>query len=582
VSFRAAAGDRPVEAAGEAPDGQRRLAIAVAVAAPLAYGVTVALFHGALGDTLLGLGLVAVIVAGAARGIRFGLGCALAVALYNVTFAVLGLDRAVGEAIAGSALLLASHAVVGASIGALGDGLRRERRERQRAEQAAQFFATHDPLTALPSRSVLEARLDVEIDHAGRERQALAVMLVGLDRFKTVNDALGHEAGDRLLREVARRMSSCLRGSDTVARLGGDQFVALVPTVATGEAASRVARKVLDALELPVTVDGHELRLSASVGVARFPEDGRKAADLVKHADQALSRAKQRGRRTVEVYTSAMTATNSPALARIALERHLHQAVARDQLEAVYQPQIDLRTGQLDGFEVLLRWRHPELGLVPPGEFIPLAEDTGLIVPLGEWVLEAACRQGRLWQDQGRRVRLAVNLSVVQLRQPDVAERFAAILARTGFDPRLLELEITEAVLLGHDDTSHVQLAQLRELGLALAIDDFGTGYSSLAYLTRLNVDALKIDRTFVTALSPGSQTDAVVRAIVAVARSLRLRVVAEGVETEAQRELLAGLDVDIIQGYVVSYPLNVADATRVLHARAARTLTPPVVSTLN
>jgi diguanylate cyclase (GGDEF)-like protein len=548
-----------------------------ALAVLLAYGLAVTFLQRPFEDAIFGLGLALVIAGGAARGLRAGLAAAGAVAVVNVLVVMVGPAEDLGPALARAALFLGGHALGGASIGALGDGLRRERARRQTAERAAEFLATHDPLTALPSRSMLEDRLDVAITQAGRERETLAVMLVDLDRFKTVNDALGHEAGDDLLREVAARMQACLRGSDTVARLGGDQFVALVPTIATPEAGARVGHKVLAALDRPVMIGGHEIRLSASVGMARFPDDGRDSRTLVMNADLALGRAKERGGRSVEIYTPSMS---SPALERMRLERLLHQAIDRNELEAFFQPQVDLATGQIGAFEVLARWRHPDRGYVPPSEFIPIAEESGLIVPIGERMLEAACRQGRLWHDQGHRVRLAVNLSVVQLRQKDLADRFAAVFARTRFEPAFVELEITEALALGHDDESRSSLARLRELGVQLAIDDFGTGYSSLAYLTRLPVDALKIDRSFVAELAPGSHTDAVVKAIIAIARSLQLRVVAEGVETERQRELLTGLGADAIQGFLISRPLPAADATRLLALPAPSEATPRVPST--
>ena len=298
---------------------------------------------------------------------------------------------------------------------------------------------------------MLEDRLDVEIAHAGPRAQTLAVMLVDLDRFKNVNDALGHEAGDDLLREVAARMQACLRGSDTVARLGGDQFVALVPTVATPEAGARVAHKVLAALDRPVMLDGHEVRLSASVGLARFPDDGRDSRTLVMNADLALGRAKERGGRSVEVYSPSMS---KPALERMRLERQLHQALDRRELEASSSRRSICAPGAIDAFEVLARWRHPDRGFVSPAEFIPVAEESGLIVPIGELMLEAACRQGRQWHEQ----RLAGATGGEPVGGAAAAAGPGRSLrrcsARTGFDPAFIELEITEALALGHDDAS--------------------------------------------------------------------------------------------------------------------------------
>jgi diguanylate cyclase (GGDEF)-like protein len=460
------------------------------------------------------------------------------------------------------------QATVGAVVGRLHDLLKQALAARTKAERAATFLASHDPVTALPTRPVLEERLDLALEQSRREKKGLAVLLIDLDRFKTVNESLGRDAGDHVLRAVAERLQACLRGTDTVARLGGDELVVIAPTVAGAEAATLVATKVLRAIEAPTLVAGQEVRLTASIGVALFPADAADGPTLLVNADLALARAKEQGRRTFQIFSKSMS---QPARHRLDLERSLRRAIERNELVAYFQPQVDLRSGRISGMEALVRWKHPERGMVPPNEFIPIAEDTGLIVPLGEWVLEAACRQARQWHAQGfPGLRVAVNLSVVQLRESDLAQRFAAILARTGLDPRFLELEITEALVARNDQNTREQLARLREMGVQLAIDDFGTGYSSLAYLTRLPIDCLKIDRSFVNDLQPGSNTEAVVRAILAIARSLHLRVVAEGVETDAQRELLVALGAQEMQGFLFSRPLPDVEATALLTTHRA------------
>jgi diguanylate cyclase (GGDEF)-like protein len=534
----------------------------------LGYALLVSSLYGSFGEAVLALGLIVSVAAGALAGARTAVLVAAGITAYDVAFVTITGHGTLVWCAPRALAALAVQGAMGAVVGRLHDLLKQALAARTKAERAATFLASHDPVTALPTRPVLEERLELALNQARREKKGLAVLLIDLDRFKTVNESLGRDAGDSVLRAVAERLQACLRGTDTVARLGGDELVVIAPTVAGPEAATLVATKVLRAIEAPALVAGQEVRLTASVGVALFPGDAADGPSLLVNADLALARAKEQGRRTFQIFSKAMS---QPARHRLDLERSLRRAIERDELVAYFQPQVDLRSGRISGMEALVRWKHPERGMVPPNEFIPIAEDSGLIVPLGEWVLEAACRQARLWHTQGfPGLRVAVNLSVVQLRESDLAQRFAAILARTGLDPRFLELEITEALVARNDQNTREQLARLRDMGVQLAIDDFGTGYSSLAYLTRLPIDCLKIDRSFVNDLQAGSNTEAVVRAILAIARSLHLRVVAEGVETEAQRELLVGLGAQEMQGFLFSRPLPDVEATALLTSHRA------------
>jgi diguanylate cyclase (GGDEF)-like protein len=545
----------------------------------LGYALVVALLRPLFGDGVFSASVVVAVVAAVAGGVRGALLGAGVLAVYDLGFFLAMNDHA-GAVLPWWGLAQAGYLLVALPVGVLQDRLRRESAKRVQAEQAARFLATHDPVTELPTRLLLQDRLDMQIALARRENHGLCVLVVDLDSFKTVNDHLGHNAGDDVLREAASRMQATLRASDTVARLGGDEFIAILPAVETPEAAGIVASKILQCLQAPFTIAGQAVYVTASIGVAMFPSDGTDGVTLIKNGDLAMFRAKEQGRRSFQLFSESMTRR---ALGRVNVEHGLRQALEQGQLVAHFQPQADLDSGRIVGMEALLRWNHPERGVVPPNDFIPVAEETGLIVPLGEWVLEAACRQTRAWQAQGHPdLRVAVNLSVVQLRERDLADRFAAILERTGLDPRYLELEITEALVLRTDENSRDQLAKLRAMGVRLAIDDFGTGYSSLAYLTRLQVDTLKIDRSFVGELTPGSNTEAVVRAITAIARSLQLRVIAEGVETEQQRDLLAALGSHEMQGYLFSRPLPAAEATRLLAQRAHKAGNERAVEALN
>ncbi|MDP3815819.1 EAL domain-containing protein [Pseudomonas sp.] len=418
--------------------------------------------------------------------------------------------------------------------------------------------AHHDPLTGLPNRMLFEARLRAALEDAQTDQRLGAVLFIDLDRFKHINDSLGHPVGDQLLKSIAERLKTHLRDIDTVARLGGDEFIILLPGLQHASDAERVAHKLLDCFNQPFEVDEQELFISASIGISRYPEDGEDVATLVKNADAAMYRSKARGRNRVELYTRDLT---FQATERMALERELRRALERNELQLYYQPKLSLASQRLVGAEALLRWHHPLFGEIPPDRFIPLAEETGLIISLGDWVLEQTCRQMQQWQSQHAPFGpISVNLTGVQLRQPSLLARIASLLEQHGLAPGLLQLEITESFIMNQAKDALKLLHQLKNLGVQLAIDDFGTGYSSLSYLKRLPVDTLKIDQSFVRGLPNDPNDVAIARAIIALGRSMQLTVIAEGVETKAQELFLAAEGCEQIQGFVVSRAIQ-ADA---------------------
>ena len=414
--------------------------------------------------------------------------------------------------------------------------------------------AHHDPLTGLPNRMLFEARLHAALEDARLDKRMDAVLFIDLDRFKHINDSLGHPVGDQLLKSIATRLKSHLRDIDTVARLGGDEFIILLPGLQQDDDAELVANKLLDCFSLPFQFDEQELFISASIGISRYPDDGDDVATLVKNADAAMYRSKARGRNRVELYTRDLT---FQATERMALESELRRAIELEQLQLYYQPKRSLSSNRLIGAEALLRWHHPVFGEIPPDRFIPLAEETGLIISLRDWVLRQACWQMQQWLEQHAPFGpLSVNLTGVQLRQPHLLARISSLLEDHNLAPALLQLEITESFIMNQAEEALRLLHQLKSLGIQLAIDDFGTGYSSLSYLKRLPVDTLKIDQSFVRGL-PGDGNDvAIVRAIIALGRSMQLTVIAEGVETTAQELFLAAEGCEQIQGFVISRPI--------------------------
>jgi diguanylate cyclase (GGDEF)-like protein len=384
-------------------------------------------------------------------------------------------------------------------------------------------------------------------------------MFIDLDRFKTVNDSLGHDVGDQLLIAVARRIRAALRESDTVARLGGDEFVIVVPGIAGPEDAARVAAKIVAEVGEPLVLAGHSLHTSPSIGIGIFPTDGNCADTLMKNADAAMYFAKQHGRNSFHFFTADMDVT---ANERLQLETQMHQALDRQEFFLVFQPQVEILTGRVVGVEALVRWRHPDRGEIQPERFIPIAEETGLIIPLGAWVLEDACRQAMAWRNGASSLRIAVNLSVHQLKDRNLVTHVAATLAKTGLPPERLELEITESAMMEHPEAAVDMLRSLAALGVHLAIDDFGIGYSSLSYLKRIPNSRLKIDRSFVMDLETDANDIAITEGIIVLARSLGLPVLAEGIETSAQLDMLKSLGCGEGQGFLFSRPLS-ADALR-------------------
>ncbi len=428
--------------------------------------------------------------------------------------------------------------------------------ERKAAEARINYLAYHDTLTGLPNRVALEERLVESVAHAGRARGQLAVMFLSLDRFKKFNDTLGHVIGDRLLKSVAERLTAAVRDGDTVARFGSDEFAFLLTRIEGADDAARAAREFQRILDPLFDVEEHELYVTGSIGIGLYPEDGVDAQGLLKSAGSALYRAKQSGGNNYQFYTADM---NERALHRLALENKLRWAIERGEFRVYYQPQVSIGTGRVTGMEALVRWQHPEMGLVPPVEFIPLAEDTGLISPIGEWVLRTACAQARAWQDDGfDQLRVGVNLSPRQFQQPDLVPMVERLLKETGLDAASLELEVTESSVMKNAESSIRTLGELKAMGIKIAVDDFGSGYSSLSYLKSLPIDVLKIDQSFVRDMTSDPKDAAIVMAIIQLAHSLQLEVKAEGVETEEQLRFLSLLRCDAMQGYLFCKPLPV------------------------
>ena len=426
---------------------------------------------------------------------------------------------------------------------------------RRQVEERLRYLTHYDELTGLANRSLLKERLDEACQRVRRSGRNLAVLHLDLDRFKTLNESLGHEIADELLKEIARRISQVLPDADTLARLSGDEFVVLLEAYGSLSGLVHLGTRLLKRIRQPVIVDGHELVVSASIGATLMPDNAREAIVLLRQADTAMQHAKHLGGNTLQFFTDRLQLASVETLQ---LENQLRKALDEDQLEVFYQPRMRLADDYIDAAEALVRWRHPHQGLIAPGHFIPLAEETGLIIPLGETVLRKACAQARRWQQDGTgEIRVSVNLSAKQLRQGNLVTLVRQVLDDTGLPARLLELELTESQLLDDVENAITTCRQLRELGVSLAIDDFGTGYSSLSYLKRFPVDYVKIDRAFVAELDQCGEDAAIVRAIIAMAHSLELKVVAEGVETEPQRDFLRAQGCDEIQGYLLSPPVE-------------------------
>ena len=433
-------------------------------------------------------------------------------------------------------------------------GVSRDVTERKRVEEQIEYQAYHDALTGLPNRRLFRDRLTVALAHARRLKNPLAVMFLDLDRFKVVNDTLGHSTGDELLKAIAARLQASLREEDSIARMGGDEFTVLLADLKTPDDAAKIALKVLETVALPLQIDGTELFITTSIGIALFPSDGDTAEMLLANADHAMYRAKDAGRNSYQMFTPAM---NSRALERLSLENDLRHALERGELELHYQPQINIVSGRVMGVEALLRWNRPGFGLVSPMDFIPIAEETRLIVPIGEWVLREACRQAKAWQgDRPSGFRMAVNLSPRQFQHSDLPQVIASALELSGLAPGDLELEITESLAMQNTSRTISTLHRLREMGVQIAIDDFGTGHSSLNYLRSFPIDSVKIDQEFVQEIEASAPDRAIVSAVIGMARGLRLRVTAEGVETDHQLAFLREQGCEEVQGFLFGEPV--------------------------
>ena len=441
-------------------------------------------------------------------------------------------------------------------------GLVRDISERKRTEEQIRRLAYCDSLTGIPNRQAFLETLERELHRSKVGNKKFAVLFMDLDAFKRINDTLGHNVGDHLLKIVSERLRETIRPCDLVsrgdqshnlARLGGDEFTILIPDLERVENALNVAHRVKDAMRRPFLIEGHEIFVTASIGISLFPEDGDDCDSLLKYADTAMYHAKNCGKNNAKLYSSSLT---MQIMSHVKLEVGLRKALKNEELYLLYQPQIDVRSGEIVGVEALVRWRHPERGIISPTEFIPLAEETGLIVPIGEWVLRTACIQARQWQKATQRsLRMAVNLSAKQFKDENLTQIVVSALNDTGLEPRLLELELTEGTLMDDARATMATLEQLRAIGVYLSIDDFGTGYSSMNYLKRFDVRALKIDKSFICGLPQDSENAAITRAIIAMAHGLKMIVVAEGVETDEQLVMLEEYGCDLVQGYYLGHP---------------------------
>ncbi|MDD2924158.1 EAL domain-containing protein [Rhodoferax sp.] len=441
--------------------------------------------------------------------------------------------------------------------------------ERKANEERARFLVYHDGLTGLPNHLLAFDRLQQAMAYADREGNKVALLFLDLDNFKTINDSLGHTVGDKLIRKVATRISQCVRDTDTVSRQGGDEFLIVLPALSDTDAGAPVLDKLLQSIHRPMTIDGHELSTTVSIGIAMYPDDGRDFESLMKKADTAMYQAKEAGRNTYRFFNRQM---NDDVLENLKMRSGMGHALEHGEFVLHYQPQIDLRSGALMGVEALIRWQHPALGLVPPGRFIPVAEETGVIVAVGEWVLMEACRQAAVWQQSGLpKVSVAVNLSAIQFQRGNLEAIVLRALSQSGLDPALLELELTESILIRNTETILATVQRLKLLGVMLSIDDFGTGYSSLSYLKRFRVDKLKIDQSFVRDLAHDPDDAAIVRAVVQMAHSLGLRTIAEGVEDDHVLNHLRIFHCDEAQGYHIAKPLTAAEMTSYLIAEQQR-----------
>jgi diguanylate cyclase (GGDEF)-like protein len=435
----------------------------------------------------------------------------------------------------------------------------------KRAQETIRHLTYYDPVTRLPNRYLFQDRLGQAMERARRADRRVALVLVSLDRFKTINETLGHQVGDALLREVAQRLSTSVRGEDTVSRLRGDTFCCVLAELNHTHDANPVINRILDGFAQPFNINEHELFITASLGISLFPLDGTEIDDLLQKAESAVNRSKERAENTYHFYTPEM---NANSMERLRLETDLRKAVNRGELILYFQPKVLAESGKLVGAEALVRWRHPEYGMVPPGRFIPIAEDTGLILPIGSSVLRQACQQVKSWLDQGlTAVPVAVNLSAHQFRQNDMVQSITRVIAESGIPDGLIELELTESAVMRNADSAVMLLNELHGMGLTIAIDDFGTGYSSLSYLKKFPIDRLKVDRSFVQDLGTSQAGEEIVGAIIALAHSLKMSVIAEGVENSLQLQMLRDLNCEEVQGFYFGRPVPAEEFALMLAA---------------
>lgn len=442
-------------------------------------------------------------------------------------------------------------------------GISQDITSRKETEERLNYMANHDALTNLPNRTLFNDRLNNALARGERYGANLAILFLDLDRFKIINDTLGHDIGDLLLQNLARRLSESLRGADTVARWGGDEFIVLLGEIRTGQDGAAAARRILNLFSEPFLLGGQEIFVTASIGISIYPKDGKDAQTLLSNADTAMYRAKQQGKNNYQFYTAEM---NASALERLRLESDLRRALERGEFSLYYQPKINISSGQIVGVEALIRWNHPSRGMIPPQDFIPLAEETGLIVPLGEWVLQTACKQNHEWHAAGiSSIRVAVNVSTQQFRKENLTETIDRILQQTNLQNCLLELEITESVMMEDMERAITVMSELSDRGIHFSVDDFGTGYSSLVYLKRFPINILKIDRSLVRHIPSNPDDTAIASAIISLGKSLNLKVVAEGVETQEQLMFFRKQGCDEAQGYLFSHPLPGEEMTDLL-----------------
>jgi len=435
--------------------------------------------------------------------------------------------------------------------------------ELKEAEQKIRFMAYYDSLTLLPNRMLFKERLNTEIAHALRRGNMVTTMFLDLDEFKLINDTLGHAIGDRLLQEVANKLKECVNEDDTVARMGGDEFILLFPYVKEIKEMEHMAQKILDTLKKPFIIENNELYVTTSIGLSIFPLDGKDIDVLIKNADMAMYRAKDQGRDNYQFFTTAM---NQKAHDRLQMERSIRKALEKNEFSLFYQPKVDISTGIITGAEALIRWVHPMYGFIPPNEFIPIAEESGLIIPIGEWVLNTACKQHKVWMDSGYKdLTIAVNISAKQFQQEEFIDRITNIIHDTKVNPSMLELEITENSIMQDTNKNIITLNELKSMGMKISIDDFGTGFSSLSYIMKFAADILKIDKSFISNLATSSSNTAITIAIINMAHSLNLKVIAEGVETNEQLEFLKLQNCNEMQGYLFSKPVPAVEFEKML-----------------